>query len=89
MDAVVQLYVHQRFGSASRLSRELKEFERVRLHAHESQIIEFTLRPEDLSYWSTAQNRGSKRQQFRFLDRWRLPGYVAGNILCRREMTMP
>jgi beta-glucosidase len=67
-DAVVQLYIHQRFGSTSRPSRELKGFERITLGAHESKTLEFTIRPEDLSYWSTAN--GSRIQEVSDFDFW-------------------
>ena len=53
-DEVVQLYVHQRSGSASRPVRELKGFERVALAAGESRTVRFTLGPAELRYWSAA-----------------------------------
>ena len=51
-DEVVQLYIHQQYGSASRPVRELKGFQRLPLKAHEKKSIEFTLTQDDLSYWS-------------------------------------
>jgi beta-glucosidase len=54
-DVVAQLYIHQRFGSASRPVRELKGFDRVSLQPHEKKTVRFTLSPEDLSFWSTAK----------------------------------
>ena len=51
-DEVVQLYTHQRYGSASRPSRELKGFERVALAPGETRAIHFHLTPELLSFWS-------------------------------------
>lgn len=53
-DQVVQLYIHQRHGSASRPARELKGFERVTLRPAERKTVRFTLGPEELSYWSSA-----------------------------------
>jgi beta-glucosidase len=53
-DEVVQLYIHQRSGSASRPVRELKGFERVGLAAGESRTVRFTLGPAELRYWSAA-----------------------------------
>ena len=53
-DEVVQLYIHQRHGSASRPVRELKGFERVRVGAGESWSIQFTLGPAELRYWNAA-----------------------------------
>jgi beta-glucosidase len=52
-DEVVQLYIHQRYGSASRPARELKGFERVSLVAGETRTVVFKLGPEELRYWST------------------------------------
>ena len=51
-DAVVQLYIHQRAGSASRPVRELKGFQRVNLAAGSKQTLHFKLGPEELQYWS-------------------------------------
>lgn len=53
-DEVVQLYVHQRSGSASRPVRELKGFRRISLEAGESSTVEFPLGPEELRYWNAA-----------------------------------
>ena len=44
-DEVVQLYLHQRHGSASRPVRELKGFARVTLAAGETRTLEFPRRP--------------------------------------------
>lgn len=51
-DQVVQLYTHQRSGSASRPVRELKGFRRVHLAPHEKQTVTLSLRPSELSFWS-------------------------------------
>jgi beta-glucosidase len=53
-DEVVQLYLHQRHGSASRPVRELKGFRRVALSPGESQRLEFGLGEAELRYWSAA-----------------------------------
>jgi beta-glucosidase len=53
-DEVVQLYVHQKFGSDSRPMRELKGFERVALQPGETKTVAFHLGPEALRYWSTS-----------------------------------
>jgi beta-glucosidase len=53
-DEVVQLYIHQRYGSASRPVRELKGFQRISLAAGESRTIQFTLGPAELRYWNAA-----------------------------------
>jgi len=52
---VVQLYLHQRHGCASRPVRELKGFERVVVPARTSRRVEFTLTPEHRRYWSTTE----------------------------------
>ena len=54
-DEVVQLYIHQRSGSASRPVRELKGFERVSLKPGEKKTVKLTLGPEALRYWSAAR----------------------------------
>jgi beta-glucosidase len=53
-DEVAQLYIHQRYGSASRPSRELKGFRRVTLAAGESRTLSFPLGPHELRYWNAA-----------------------------------
>jgi beta-glucosidase len=56
-DAVAQLYIHQRAGSASRPVRQLKGFQRVALAAGAKQTLHFTLGSEELQYWSPAQKK--------------------------------
>jgi beta-glucosidase len=51
-DEVVQLYLHQRHGSASRPVRELKGFQRVHLEAGASRTVKLTVGPAELRYWS-------------------------------------
>jgi beta-glucosidase len=53
-DAVVQLYIHQRAGSASRPVRQLKGFERVAIAAGAKTTVHFKLGPEELRFWSPA-----------------------------------
>ena len=53
-DDVVQLYLHQRHGSASRPVRELKGFRRVRLEAGASCTVTFPIGPDELRYWNAA-----------------------------------
>jgi len=53
-DEVVQLYLHQRFGSASRPVRELKGFRRVTLAAGESRVVELSVGPNERWYWNAA-----------------------------------
>jgi beta-glucosidase len=56
-DEVVQLYIHQRWGSDSRPIRELKGFERITLQPGETKTVTFHLGPDELGYWSTNANR--------------------------------
>jgi len=51
-DEVVQLYTHQRAGSASRPRRELKGFTRVHLGAGEKRTVTVALHASDLGFWS-------------------------------------
>lgn len=67
-DEVVQLYIHQRFGSDSRPMRELKGFERLTLNPGESRTVTFELGPEQLKYWST--NAGEWVQDATVIDLW-------------------
>ena len=52
---VVQLYLHQRHGTASRPVRELKGFQRVTLAPRTSRQVQFPLGPEHRRYWSTTE----------------------------------
>ena len=54
-DAVVQLYIHQRAGSASRPVRQLKGFEKVTLEPGAKRTIHFTLGKDELQFWSPAE----------------------------------
>jgi beta-glucosidase len=53
-DEVVQLYIHQRHGSAARPVRELKGFQRISIEPGESRTIQFSLRPAERRYWNAA-----------------------------------
>jgi beta-glucosidase len=55
-DEVVQLYLHQRYGSASRPVRELKGFRRITLQAGQKQEVSFTVGRQERTYWSAAKN---------------------------------
>jgi beta-glucosidase len=56
-DAVAQIYIHQRFGSASRPVRELKGFERIELQPGETKTLKFPLGTDQLHYWNP-QSKG-------------------------------
>jgi beta-glucosidase len=51
-DAVAQIYIHQRYGSASRPVRQLKGFERISLQPGETKSLAFPLGKEELKYWN-------------------------------------
>lgn len=67
-DEVVQLYIHQRFGTSSRPVRELKGFERVTIPAGETRTVTLPLSPHELRYWSAATR--SWVQDATTLDIW-------------------
>jgi beta-glucosidase len=56
-DEVVELYTHQRAGSASRPVRELKGFVRISLKAHEKRTVTLTLDSKELGFWSAQTHR--------------------------------
>jgi beta-glucosidase len=56
-DAVVQLYIHQRAGSASRPVKQLKGFQRLALEPGAKQTVHFKLGPEELQFWSPAPKK--------------------------------
>jgi beta-glucosidase len=56
-DEVVQLYIHQRSGRASRPVRELKGFERISLRPGEMRTVSFSLDEAAVRYWN-AGTRG-------------------------------
>ncbi len=53
-EEVVQLYLHQRHGTASRPVRELKAFRRISLDAGQSDAVRFRVGPEQRRYWNAA-----------------------------------
>lgn len=50
-DAVAQIYIHQRYGSASRPVRQLKGFERIALQPGETKTLTFPLGKSELQFW--------------------------------------
>ncbi|MGN6125883.1 MAG: glycoside hydrolase family 3 N-terminal domain-containing protein [Humibacter sp.] len=51
---VVQLYLHQRYGTSSRPLRQLKAFRRVEIEAGATQTVAFEVGPDERRYWSAA-----------------------------------
>ncbi|HEY1659400.1 MAG TPA: beta-glucosidase BglX [Candidatus Sulfotelmatobacter sp.] len=56
-DAVAQIYIHQRWGSASRPVRQLEGFKRVALQPGETKTLKFSLGKEELEFWSPQTKR--------------------------------
>jgi beta-glucosidase len=54
-DEVVQLYLHQRHGRASRPVRELKGFERVAVGAGRTRTVTFRVSADHRRYWNAAE----------------------------------
>ena len=74
-DDVVQLYIHQRYGTSTRPVRELKGFQRIHLAAGESREVTFELGPDELRYWSAVT--GSWVQDATVVDL-----FVGGSSTC-------
>jgi beta-glucosidase len=56
-DAVAQLYIHQRYGSASRPVRQLEGFRRVTLQPGETKTLRFPLGRKELQFWGPQTKR--------------------------------
>jgi beta-glucosidase len=56
-EAVAQLYIHQRAGSASRPVRQLKGFQKVTLAAGAKQTLHFKLGSDELQFWSPSRKQ--------------------------------
>jgi beta-glucosidase len=56
-DAVVQLYIHQRAGSASRPVRQLKGFARIALDPGAKQTLHFALGKDELQFRSPSEKK--------------------------------
>ena len=54
-DEVVQLYIHQQAGRASRPVRLLQGFQRVSLAPGESRELTFTLDESNVRYWNSGE----------------------------------
>src|SRR6185437_11016156 len=49
-EEVVQLYIHDRTATLTRPVRQLKAFQKVALAPGESRVVQFVLRPAELSF---------------------------------------
>jgi beta-glucosidase len=52
-EEVVQLYTHDRTASRTRPVRELKAFRKIALAPGQSEVVRFTLRASDLSFYGS------------------------------------
>ncbi|HWR86740.1 MAG TPA: glycoside hydrolase family 3 C-terminal domain-containing protein, partial [Rhodoglobus sp.] len=83
-DEVVQLYVHQRYGTSVRPVRELKGFERVSLQPGEQRTVTFELGPDQLRYWSAIPR--DHVQDATVLDVW-VGGSSTATLAAELEVT--
>jgi len=67
-DEVVQLYIHQKWGTDTRPMRALKGFKRLTLQPGETKTVTLELGPDELGYWST--NTGGWIQEAAAFDLW-------------------
>jgi beta-glucosidase len=67
-DEVVQLYLHQCWGGASRPVRELKGFRRLTLAAGQKRTVQFEIGADERKYWNPAK-RGWVEDSSKF-DVW-------------------
>ena len=89
-DEVVQLYIHQRHGTASRPVRELKGFERITLAAGESRTVSFALGPARAPLLERGHPRlGDRRLDVRRLGRRRLDRGADHQLHRRRLIAQP
>jgi beta-glucosidase len=56
-DAVAQVYIHQRYGSASRPVRQLEGFKRIPLQPGETKTLTFPLGRNELQFWDPQSKR--------------------------------
>ncbi len=62
---VAQLYVRDVVGSLARPIRELKGFEKIFLKAGETKIVSFTLKAEDLAFWTADMTKKTEPGEFK------------------------
>ena len=61
---IVQLYIRDRFSSATRPVKELKDFARVTLKPGESQEITFKITPDKLAFYNKQMQYGVEPGEF-------------------------
>ncbi|HOZ20528.1 MAG TPA: glycoside hydrolase family 3 N-terminal domain-containing protein [bacterium] len=63
-DEVVQLYIRDLVGSITRPVRELKGFKRIHLEPGQTQIVHFTLGPDELGFYNARNEYGVEPGKF-------------------------
>ena len=76
-EEVVQLYTHQRTASLTRPVRELKAFRKVPLAPGQSEVVRFTLRSADLSFYG---DDGRLRVEPGSFDVWIAPSAESDGV---------
>ena len=61
---IVQLYIRDRFSSATRPVKELKDFARITLQPGESKEVTFKITPEKLAYYDKKMQYGVEPGEF-------------------------
>jgi beta-glucosidase len=83
-EEVVQLYIHQRTASLTRPVRELKAFRKVALAPGQSEVVRFTLRAADLSFYGLDSKL---RVESGTIDLWIAPSAEADGVRGSFELT--
>jgi beta-glucosidase len=76
-EEVVQLYTHQRTASVTRPVRELKAFHKIALAPGQSEVVRFTLRSADLSFYG---RDGKLRVEPGTIDIWIAPSAESDGV---------
>ena len=83
-EEVVQLYTHDRTGSVTRPVRELKAFRKVALAPGQSEVVRFTLRAADLSFYGSD---GKLRVEPGTFDVWIAPSAESDGVRGSFDLT--
>ena len=83
-EEVVQLYIHDRAASLTRPVRELKAFQKIALSSGESRLVQFVLRPADLSFIGRDNRAVVEPGLF---DLWVAPSAEADGLKASFELT--
>jgi beta-glucosidase len=84
-EEVAQLYVHDRTASVTRPVRELKAFRKVALGPGQSEVVRFTLRAADLSFYG---RDGKLRVEPGTFDVWVAPSAESAGVQGSFELTV-